>query len=66
MAEVTYIDPPAGWKYGFPKVLPEDQIHRTKEWLIEQGYPEAEIDALGENFYCRYWRQEENVDEQRL
>ncbi len=35
------IDPPSGWKYGFPKIfigvkLPED----LTEWCIENGYPE--------------------------
>lgn len=39
MKQVTYIDPPAGWKYGFPKVLPADVIE-VKAWLIENGYPE--------------------------
>lgn len=63
---VTYIDPPSGWKYGFPKVLPESAQGRTREWLIEQGYPQKIIDEHGENFSCRYWMQEENVDEQRL
>lgn len=66
MAKVTYIDPPAGWKYGFPKVIPEEQLARSTEWLVEQGYPLKEIESYGEHFYVRYWRQEENVDEQRL
>lgn len=46
------IDPPSGWKYGFPKVawpIPED----TDKWLTENGYPQQEIDSLGENFYVQ-------------
>jgi hypothetical protein len=66
MAIVTYIDPPSGWKYGFPKVLPDEHKSRAREWLIEQGYPEKVIESYGEHFYCRHWQQEENVDEQRL
>ena len=54
------IDPPSGWKYGFPKELPED-IKDTKKWLVENGYPQREIDSCGDHFYCRFWEQE--VDE---
>ena len=49
------IDPPGGWKYGFPKVIPPEHLTRTLAWLVEQGYPQAEIDNCGKNFYCRYW-----------
>lgn len=54
------IDPPSGWKYGFPKELPQD-VKDTKKWLVENGYPQHEIDSCGDYFYCRYWEQE--VDE---
>ena len=48
----TMIDPPSGWKYGFPKELPED-VEDIKQWLIDNGYPEKDID---ENIkYCRMW-----------
>ena len=50
----TMIDPPSGWQYGFPKVLP-DGVTNVKKWLIEQGYPKKLIDELGDSFYCRYW-----------
>jgi hypothetical protein len=56
----TIIDPPSGWKYGFPKPIPEDRRTDVNTWLIEQGYPQSEIDALGEHFYCRYWEVPEN------
>lgn len=49
------IDPPNGWAYGFPKVIPEEHQNRTLEWLVENGYPQKEIDKLGNHFYCRYW-----------
>ena len=54
------IDPPSGWRFGFPKVLPESDKHRVLEWLVEEGYPQHEIDALGDYFICRYW---EKTDE---
>jgi hypothetical protein len=52
---VTMIDPPSGWKYGFPKPIPQDRLKDYKVWLVEQGYPQSEIDSLGEHFLCRYW-----------
>lgn len=56
--KVTMIDPPSGWKYGFPKecTAREDQEHR--DWLVEQGYPQNLIDSYGDHFYCRYWEEE--------
>ena len=51
------IDPPSGWKYGFPKPIPEDRRYDSLTWLVEQGYPQHLIDDLGEHFYCRYWEQ---------
>jgi len=54
---IKMIDPPSGWRYGFPKPLPEG-IENVNKWLVENGYPQQEIDALGEYFYCRYWEEE--------
>jgi len=57
---ITMCDPPSGWMYGFPKEIPEHVLSErsTARWLVEQGYPQSEIDALGDNFFCRYWKQE--------
>lgn len=52
---VTIIDPPNGWRYGFPKPLPEEVKDNVLSWLISEGYPQSEIDRYGEHFYCRYW-----------
>lgn len=52
------IDPPSGWKYGFPKELPKGTVN-TLAWLVENGYPQKEIDRMGDHFYCRHWNQEE-------
>lgn len=54
---VRMIDPPSGWKYGFPKPIPND-VENVLEWLIREGYPEKEIKACGDHFYCRYWEKE--------
>ena len=59
---VTIIDPPSGWKYGFPKPVPDNYRDMTWEkkeaWLISEGYPKLEIERCGNHFYCRYWEQE--------
>jgi hypothetical protein len=45
-ATVTMIDPDGGWKYGFPKQIPDDHQNDLNPWLIENGYPE---------FWVNYW-----------
>lgn len=53
------IDPPDGWRYGFPKPIPKEHQTRTLEWLVEEGYPQQQIDALGDYFIVRYWEEPE-------
>lgn len=57
------VDPPEGWKYGFPKPIPEDIIKTRQSfeaWLIEQGYP---IDELGFAVkYSRYWETDDETN----
>jgi len=60
---VTFIDPPSGWRYGFPKVYPKEAEGRTLEWLVEQGYPQWEIDKMKDHFYCGYWSGPEEESE---
>jgi hypothetical protein len=43
------IDPPGGWRYGFPKEIPADRLEDVNAWLLEQGYPKWLIDPD-----CRY------------
>ena len=56
------IDPPSGWLYGFPKVLPDPKPESMHEWLVGNGYPQEEIDKMKEYFYCRYWETELDVN----
>jgi hypothetical protein len=55
--KVIMIDPPSGWKYGFPKVIPKE-VTNTVQWLLDNGYPQKEIDACGDYFFCRHWEEE--------
>jgi len=52
------IDPPSGWKYGFPKEIPE-HVDDTTKWLIDNGYPEYEVKKMGDHFFVRGWYQED-------
>ncbi len=54
------IDPPRGWAYGFPKRLPSPPPDNLHLWLIEQGYPESEIETYGKYFFCRYIAEDDN------
>lgn len=54
--KVFIIDPPSGWKYGFPKPVPQEILGNQKKltnWLIEQGYPKQDIPLAVR--YSRYW-----------
>lgn len=59
---VTYIDPPGGWQYGFPKIIPQEAFGNVRLWLVENGYPQSEIDSYGKYFDCRYWTDEVDDD----
>lgn len=57
--KVLWIDPPEGWRYGFPRALPEGiEGDAIIEWMIECGYPKEKIEEYGEHFYCRTWYEE--------
>lgn len=49
------VDPPMGWKYGFPKVFDTEADGVMQEWLVREGYPQTEIDKYGETFHVRMW-----------
>jgi hypothetical protein len=41
--EVLFIDPPSGWKYGFPKPAPTPPKDMNA-WLVANGYPQHLVD----------------------
>lgn len=50
------VDPPSGWKYGFPKEVPEDYLKKyfdIEQWFLDNGYPQKLIDQ-GMLKHCRY------------
>jgi hypothetical protein len=57
-----WIDPPEGWRYGFPKIYPNDGKKNVYEWLVENGYPQEKIDYLGRLFFTRSWEVEDGEE----
>ena len=47
-------DPPLGWIYGFPKVMPKNDMteDELREWLVSEGYPKDKAVNLA---WIRYW-----------
>ena len=60
----VWIDPPRWWCYGFPKIYDPDCGKPVMDWLVSEGYPQAEIDALGQVFFTRSWGVDEDADDQ--
>jgi len=54
-----WIDPPSGWKYGFPKTFDTEKDGDIHTWLVANGYPQEEIEDLGDQFYVRQWLTDE-------
>jgi hypothetical protein len=60
-----WVDPPSGWKYGFPKIW-DNELHPNMEsWLVREGYPWGLKESFGQYFYCRQWLAEDD-DKQLL
>jgi len=41
MGQPYWVDPPSGYRYGFPRLYDPVKDGPVTEWLIRQGYPEA-------------------------
>lgn len=55
---MVWCDPPSGWKYGFPKLWNIEGNYF--EWLVSEGYPQKEIDRMGDQFYSNHWEATED------
>lgn len=49
MSGYLWVDPPSGWKYGFPKLW--DGVGEMRDFILRNNYPQAMIDSFGESFY---------------
>jgi len=50
-----WIDPPEGWKFGFPAIYDPDTDGQMSEWIISKGYPVQIIKEYGESWAVRCW-----------
>ena len=57
-----WVDPPAGWKYGFPKVYEQETDGDMTKWMLKEGYPQREIDSCGNHFHVRMWDFDETAE----
>jgi hypothetical protein len=56
---MIWVDPPEGWKYGFPAIYNPDTDGQMSDWIISKGYPIQIIKEYGEQWMVRCWPAEE-------
>jgi hypothetical protein len=54
-----WVDPPEGWKFGFPAIYDPDTDGQMSDWIISKGYPIQIIKEYGEQWMVRCWPAEE-------
>ena len=54
-----WIDPPSGYRYGFPRLYDPDKDGTVEEFLIHIGYPEYDIDFALK--HMRSWQDHEET-----
>ena len=56
---MIWVDPPEGWKYGFPAIYDPEKDGQMSDWIISKGYPIQIIKEYGEQWMVRCWPAEE-------
>jgi len=46
---IFWIDPPSGWKFGFPKKIDLNINSLGRKWLIANGVPEKDVEFIKVN-----------------
>lgn len=60
-----WCDPPSGHRFigpdgkSFPKIYDKNKHPNFYKWLVDEGYPQSEIDKHEGQFYCRWWEVKE-------
>ena len=54
-----WVDPPEGWKHGFPAIYDPETDGQMSEWIVNKGYPVQTIKEYGEQWHIRCWPAEE-------
>lgn len=50
------VDPPSGWKYGFPRVFNPNPGEDLAQWFVRVGYPARDLELALK--YSRFWQAE--------
>jgi len=58
-----WVDPPSGWRYGFPKVWDGSKDPDVDNWMRQAGYPDEVRESYGKHFYMRMWEAVEEDNE---
>jgi hypothetical protein len=54
-SNMIWVDPPEGWKYGFPAIYDPNTDGQMSEWIVRKGYPLLTIKEYGESWAVRCW-----------
>jgi len=54
-----WVDPPEGWKYGFPAIYDPEKDGQMSEWIVRKGYPLLTIKEYGDAWAVRCWPADE-------
>ena len=52
---MIWVDPPEGWKYGFPAIYDPVNDGKMRDWIVRKGYPLLTIKEYGESWAVRTW-----------
>jgi len=63
-SNMIWIDPPEGWKYGFPAIYDPDADGQLSDWIVRKGYPLQTIKEYGESWAVRCWPVEQPKGEE--
>jgi len=53
-----WVDPPSGWRYGFPKLYDPAKDGDMRAWMIANGYPKK---LANQGLACTFTTQTEGV-----
>jgi hypothetical protein len=50
-----WVDPPEGWRYGFPAIYDPEKDGQMSDWIVRKGYPLLTIKEYGTAWAVRCW-----------
>jgi hypothetical protein len=54
-SNMIWVDPPEGWKYGFPAIYDPEKDGQMSDWIVRKGYPLLTIKEYGDSWAVRCW-----------